>query len=94
MSELLDVQDLQTRFKVRKGYVYAVNGVSFRLEEGETLAVVGESGCGQERDDAEPGASAAAGGPNRGRAGAVARRPFCWSLTSGSCGTCVGARSA
>ncbi len=47
MSELLDVQDLQTRFKVRKGYVYAVNGVSFRLEEGETLAVVGESGCGK-----------------------------------------------
>ena len=47
MSELLDVQDLQTRFKVRKGFVYAVNGVSFRLEEGETLAVVGESGCGK-----------------------------------------------
>ena len=43
----LDVQELQTRFKVRKGYVYAVNGVSFSLEEGETLAVVGESGCGK-----------------------------------------------
>ena len=47
MTVLLDVQDLQTRFKVRQGYVYAVNGVSFRLQEGETLAVVGESGCGK-----------------------------------------------
>ena len=47
MSVLLDVQDLQTRFQVRKGHVYAVNGVSFQLEEGETLAVVGESGCGK-----------------------------------------------
>ena len=47
MSVLLDVQELQTRFRVRKGYVYAVNGVSFSLEEGETLAVVGESGCGK-----------------------------------------------
>ena len=47
MSVLLDVQELQTRFKVRQGYLYAVNGVSFRLEEGETLAVVGESGCGK-----------------------------------------------
>lgn len=47
MSVLLDVQELQTRFQVRKGYVYAVNGVSFTLEEGETLAVVGESGCGK-----------------------------------------------
>ena len=47
MSVLLDVQGLQTRFQVRKGHVYAVNGVSFQLEEGETLAVVGESGCGK-----------------------------------------------
>ncbi len=47
MSVLLDVQDLQTRFQVRKGHVYAVNGVSFQLDQGETLAVVGESGCGK-----------------------------------------------
>lgn len=47
MTALLDVRDLETRFRVRDGYVYAVNGVSFRLEEGEVLGVVGESGCGK-----------------------------------------------
>jgi oligopeptide/dipeptide ABC transporter ATP-binding protein len=47
MTVLLDVRDLETRFHVRDGYVYAVNGVSFRLEEGEVLGVVGESGCGK-----------------------------------------------
>ncbi len=47
MTVLLDVRNLETRFKVRKGYVYAVNGVSFQLQKGETLGVVGESGCGK-----------------------------------------------
>jgi oligopeptide/dipeptide ABC transporter ATP-binding protein len=47
MTVLLDVRNLETRFKVRKGYVYAVNGVSFQLQAGETLGVVGESGCGK-----------------------------------------------
>ncbi|MGQ9597912.1 MAG: ABC transporter ATP-binding protein [Anaerolineae bacterium] len=44
---LLDVADLQTRFHTPEGTVYAVNGISYRLHEGETLAVVGESGCGK-----------------------------------------------
>ena len=43
----LDVKDLKTRFHTPEGTVYAVNGVSFTLKEGETLAVVGESGCGK-----------------------------------------------
>jgi oligopeptide transport system ATP-binding protein len=47
MTPLLQVQDLRTRFKARKGYVYAVNGVSFEVERGETLGIVGESGCGK-----------------------------------------------
>jgi oligopeptide transport system ATP-binding protein len=47
MTALLDVRDLETRFKVRKGYVHAINGVSFQLQESETLGVVGESGCGK-----------------------------------------------
>jgi oligopeptide/dipeptide ABC transporter ATP-binding protein len=47
MTALLDVRDLETRFHVRDGYVYAVNGVSFQLEQGEVLGVVGESGCGK-----------------------------------------------
>ena len=44
---LLEVNDLKTRFHTAEGTIYAVNGISFTLGEGETLAVVGESGCGK-----------------------------------------------
>ncbi len=46
-STLLNVENLRTRFHIPEGTVYAVNGVSFSINEGETLAVVGESGCGK-----------------------------------------------
>jgi oligopeptide transport system ATP-binding protein len=44
---LLEVKDLRTRFHIAEGTVHAVNGVSFKIHDGETLAVVGESGCGK-----------------------------------------------
>jgi oligopeptide transport system ATP-binding protein len=47
MTHLLDVQNLVTKFHTPEGTVHAVNGISFHLDEGETLAVVGESGCGK-----------------------------------------------
>jgi len=47
MNTLLEVKDLRTRFHTAEGTIFAVNGVSFKLDEGETLAVVGESGCGK-----------------------------------------------
>ncbi len=46
-SVLLDVDGLKTHFFTRDGVVRAVDGVSFRVHAGETLAVVGESGCGK-----------------------------------------------
>jgi len=46
-NPLLQVEDLRTRFHIPEGTVYAVNGISFSINEGETLAVVGESGCGK-----------------------------------------------
>jgi oligopeptide transport system ATP-binding protein len=47
MATLLEVKDLRTEFHTRDGIVHAINGVSFGLGEGETLGIVGESGCGK-----------------------------------------------
>jgi len=44
---ILQVENLEIKFKTPEGMVYAVNGVSFNLLEGESLGVVGESGCGK-----------------------------------------------
>ena len=46
-EKILDVQGLETQFKTPEGIVHAVNGVSIHLDEGETLGLVGESGCGK-----------------------------------------------
>ncbi len=44
---LLDVKDLRTYFYTQDGVVKAVDGVSFHVDKGETVAIVGESGCGK-----------------------------------------------
>jgi peptide/nickel transport system ATP-binding protein len=47
MAPVLEVSDLRTEFRLRQGSVVAVDGVSFQVDEGECLGVVGESGCGK-----------------------------------------------
>ncbi|HDN84616.1 MAG TPA: ABC transporter ATP-binding protein, partial [Candidatus Aerophobetes bacterium] len=47
MSELLNVQDLKTNFYTYEGVVKALDEVSFKIEEGDTLGLVGETGCGK-----------------------------------------------
>ncbi|HKO99986.1 MAG TPA: ABC transporter ATP-binding protein [Pyrinomonadaceae bacterium] len=47
MSHLLEVTNLQTQFLTRNGLVRAVDGVTFHLDAGELLGLVGESGCGK-----------------------------------------------
>jgi oligopeptide/dipeptide ABC transporter ATP-binding protein len=54
LETLLTVEDLEVHFPIKKGllsrtagYVYAVDGVSIAIEKGETLGIVGESGCGK-----------------------------------------------
>ncbi len=46
-SIILNVQNLHTHFDTQDGVVKAVNGISYELREGETLGIVGESGCGK-----------------------------------------------
>lgn len=47
MANLLEVRNLQTQFFTQDGVVHAVNGISYDLQEGECLGIVGESGCGK-----------------------------------------------
>ncbi len=47
MTHLLEVRNLHTQFQTREGLVRAVDGVSFHLDRGELLGLVGESGCGK-----------------------------------------------
>ncbi len=47
MTKLLEVRNLTAQFKTNEGIVHAVNHISFSIEEGETIGIVGESGCGK-----------------------------------------------
>lgn len=46
-NTLLEVKDLKKYYKVPKGMLHAVDGVSFSIDKGKTLGIVGESGCGK-----------------------------------------------
>ena len=47
MAPLLEVTDLRTEFHTDDGVLHAVDGVTFSVEPGEVLGIVGESGCGK-----------------------------------------------
>ena len=47
MKELLKIENLKTYFYTYEGIIKAVNGISLEINEGETLGLVGESGCGK-----------------------------------------------
>ena len=47
VAPLLEITDLRTEIKLREGVVHAVDGVSLSVDPGETLGIVGESGCGK-----------------------------------------------
>ncbi len=47
MSDILEIKNLKKHFPTKKGLLYAVDGISFNIKKGETLGLVGESGCGK-----------------------------------------------
>lgn len=47
MGTLIEVENLKKYFKVKKGFLHAVDDVSFKIDSGKTFGVVGESGCGK-----------------------------------------------
>jgi peptide/nickel transport system ATP-binding protein len=47
VTALLQIEDLRTHIRLKEGVVHAVDGVTLHVDEGETLGVVGESGCGK-----------------------------------------------
>jgi oligopeptide transport system ATP-binding protein len=46
-NKVLEVRNLHTKFHTSEGVIYAVNGISFEIQAGKTLGIVGESGCGK-----------------------------------------------
>jgi ABC-type dipeptide/oligopeptide/nickel transport system ATPase component len=90
----MEVRNLVTRFYTQEGTVYAVNDVSYTLNEGETLGIVGESGSGK----SVHALSIMRLIPRTRRAKLKAERSFsrgaiCSSSRMRRCGACAGRRS-
>ena len=47
MTPMLDIRDLRVHFRTDDGWLHAVDGVDVAVDRGETVSVVGESGCGK-----------------------------------------------
>ncbi len=47
MAKLLEIENLKTQFFTSAGTVKAVDGITYTVDEGETVGIVGESGCGK-----------------------------------------------
>jgi ABC-type glutathione transport system ATPase component len=88
---LLEVDDLSVRFESDEGSVHAVDRVSFSLEAGEVLAMVGESGCGK----SVTAMSLLRLLPRSARLSGAARSraATCSPPTRRACARCAGARS-
>ena len=83
---LLDVKGLKTHFFTQDGVVKAVDGVSFDVDKGETLGIVGESGCGKSVSVL----SVMRPSPNHRARSSLAR----WSSTAATCWSSATTRCA
>ena len=90
---LLDVEDLQTHFRTPDGVNRAVDGVSFQVKEGETLAIVGESGCGKSVT-ANSILTSSPSRPARSPARSGSRAAISWRCPSARCATSAATTSA
>ncbi len=92
-AELLEVDGLRTHFFTQDGVVKAVDGVSFRIRHGETLGVVGESGCGKSITALSVMRLIERPGPDRRRARSAWADATSWRCPTTRCATSAGMRS-